>query len=654
MMNFKRRLGIISLALITGMTLSGCNTKTTDKDDSTVTPSFTYLTDSEKVENASKTLQSLSEAREKVPVSSTKITGKITIEKAGNYYVNSTIEGKKITVACEGVTLYLVNANLSNEKKVIESDYDLTITLIGSNTITNSNSKGSNAIDCAGNLIINGSGSLSVTSTKNAIKANTITISKTTLVLNAKKDGLHAEVGNYDSADDEPTPDYSDGGSVFIYDSDITITDKDDGIQADTYVFIAGDSKLNITSSSKGITAGCIDWGVSETELDWDGYLIYINSGDITINSTDDSLHSNGDLVIDGGNLNLTTGDDGAHADYALSVNGGNITIANSYEGLEGATVDITGGVIDISATDDGINAAGGKDNSGFGMDDSFGNMFGEMNADGSFNGSNMGDFTGQMPEGSDMQMPDGTTGNTDMQMSEGSDMQMPNIGGQMGDMGNFGDMGGGQPSDDMTEGGMFGGDSSYYINISGGKITIVADGDGVDSNGSLYISGGELYVSGPLSADDSAVDFDGTAQITGGIVVGAGSSGMAENFDSTSTQGSILMNFTENTEGEITLVDSDGNVLVSYTPAKAYTSVLISCPALAEGNTYTLTCGSTSNSITMTSLQYSNGTFGAMDGNQNMGQMPNMGGQMPDMNGQFGQTPNFGTTDIATSDDEK
>jgi hypothetical protein len=232
--------------------------------------------------------------------------------------------------------------------------------------------------------------------------------------------------------------------------------------------------------------------------------------------------------------------------------------------------------------------------------------------------------------------------------------MQMPNMGGQMGDMGNFGDMGGGQPSDDMTEGGMFGGDSSYYINISGGKITIVADGDGVDSNGSLYISGGELYVSGPLSADDSAVDFDGTAQITGGIVVGAGSSGMAENFDSTSTQGSILMNFTENTEGEIKLVDSDGNVLVSYTPAKAYTSVLISCPALAEGNTYTLTCGSTSNSITMTSLQYSNGTFGAMDGNQNMSQMPNMGGQMPDMNGQFGQTPNFGTTDIATSDDEE
>ena len=65
------------------------------------------------------------------------------------------------------------------------------------------------------------------------------------------------------------------------------------------------------------------------------------------------------------------------------------------------------------------------------------------------------------------------------------------------------------------------------------------AGGVGIDSNGDLNVSGGEIYVSGPTSDGDSALDYDGAATVTGGTIVAAGYSGMAQNFGSDSTQGS-------------------------------------------------------------------------------------------------------------------
>ena len=103
--------------------------------------------------------------------------------------------------------------------------------------------------------------------------------------------------------------------------------------------------------------------------------------------------------------------------------------------------------------------------------------------------------------------------------------------------------------------------------------------------------------------------------------------SGMAQNFDSDSTQGSLLVNLTDNQSGEITLEDGDGNTLVSYTPVRDFNSVVISCEELEEGAAYTLTTGLESEKITMSSLVYSEG--------QSM-QGPGQGG--PRMDGQNGQ----------------
>ena len=115
----------------------------------------------------------------------------------------------------------------------------------------------------------------------------------------------------------------------------------------------------------------------------------------------------------------------------------------------------------------------------------------------------------------------------------------------------------------------MFSADEDAWITISGGTVTIDATGDGIDSNGDLTVSGGNIFVSGPSDNGNGALDYNGTATITGGTLVAAGMSGMEQNFGSDSTQGSLMMNLTDNQSGEITLEDADGNTLVSYTPMR-------------------------------------------------------------------------------------
>lgn len=121
------------------------------------------------------------------------------------------------------------------------------------------------------------------------------------------------------------------------------LTDAGDG---------AGDSAQEDGTSMKGIKAA--------------GDLI-INGGAFVINSADDSVHSNASLTVNGGTFEIAAGDDAFHADDTLSVAEGSIYISESYEGMEGLHVVISGGDITLTAEDDGINAAGGMDESGNG-----------------------------------------------------------------------------------------------------------------------------------------------------------------------------------------------------------------------------------------------------------------------------------------------
>lgn len=170
-------------------------------------------------------------------------------------------------------------------------------------------------------------------------------------------------------------------------------------------------------------------------------------------------------------------------------------------------------------------------------------------------------------------------------------------------------------------------GDSSLYVNITGGTVIVNAAGDGIDSNGNLYVSGGTLYVSGAANSGNGALDYAMEAKITGGTVIAAGASGMAVNFGENSTQCSIMVNIQNMVQGEITLKNSDNEILASYTPETAYNSVVISVPEIEIGKTYYVTMAGEETTVEVDSVIYGNSGMNQMPGN--MGQ-PGNGGMVP------------------------
>lgn len=179
---------------------------------------------------------------------------------------------------------------------------------------------------------------------------------------------------------------------------------------------------------------------------------------------------------------------------------------------------------------------------------------------------------------------------------------------------------------------------------ISGGTIDITESYEGIEGL-SIDITGGETYVSGPTNDGNSALDYNGTGTVAGGIFIAAGSSGMAENFGDSSTQGVMMVTVNSQAAGSaVSLSDSSGNELVSWTPEKEYTSVIISCPEITTGQEYTLTTGSDTTQITMDSIVYGSGS--GMGGNPGNGGGPGNGGDMgqkPDDGNGTGKGPGDG-----------
>ena len=285
-----------------------------------------------------------------------------------------------------------------------------------------------------------------------------------------------------------------------------------------------------------------------------DGAL-YVNGGTFTINSADDSFHSNSDVTINDGTYTISSGDDGIHADSALLVNGGTIAVTESYEGLEGLNITINDGKIDITASDDGMNAAGGNDASGFG-------------------GRGGDGFKGmQAPDAA--QKPDDTSENT-QKSDDSSDTA--------------------QDTDTAS-------DDEMWMVINGGYVHVLAGGDGLDSNGDLTINGGEVYVDGPSDNGNSAIDYGEKSSfyINGGTVVAVGSSGMAEDVSSDSKQQVAFVKLDSQVDaGDVTLKDADGNEIISYTVQKKYDCVIISTADLKAGQIYTLSASGNESEVSL------------------------------------------------------
>ena len=175
---------------------------------------------------------------------------------------------------------------------------------------------------------------------------------------------------------------------------------------------------------------------------------------------------------------------------------------------------------------------------------------------------------------------------------------------------------------------------SGSYIWISGGTLTIInqtgTDADGLDSNGDIYISGGDVRISLLNSGSNSAIDYasesGGVCEISGGTVVAAGSSQMAEQFDSTSSQCSILYTYQSGVQSgtTVSVADTEGNVLLTWEVPCSFSAVSLSCPEMTVGETCYVVIGDSQEEITLeaVSTTYGDAQPGGFGGSMDAGQM--------------------------------
>lgn len=412
-----------------------------------------------------------------------------------------------------------------------------------------------NGITSKNDLVFTG-GEYEITSEGHGLEGKeSVRIAEGDFSITSGKDGIHAE-----------DKDDTSQGFLYIADGTFVIHAQGDGMDAATVLQMdggeativagGGSSEADLSSSSN---APMFRENEASNETEEEtvstkglkaGQMVRILQGNLQVDTLDDALHSNGDIVVESGTFSLSSGDDAIHGDNSVTIRGGDVEIPICYEGIEAMNILIEDGNISLTATDDGINAAGGEEN------------------------QNTGGF-----------------------MEEANE--------------------------------------NNWIRIEGGTLIISADGDGIDSNGNLYVTGGEIYISGPTSGGDGSLDVAGTGEITGGVLMAVAQNGMEQNFGDSSTQGAILVTTSSTMEAGsvVKLQDNEGNVLTEFSPIKTYNSILVSCPQLASGNTYTIMAGEETITVEMTDTIYGSGMTGGKGSGGNGGRNGKIkpDGEMPE-----------------------
>ena len=339
---------------------------------------------------------------------------------------------------------------------------------------------------------------------------------------------------------------------------------SDDALSDGAGGVIYAHDDLTINGSGSLVINGAYKHGIEANDE------LVITGGNITISAVSDGIHANDSVRITDAEITIDAGDDAVCCDTEIIFAGGTLLVGNCYEGLEAPQILVLDGEITIYPEDDGMNANGGS---------SFGFGFPAFSAGGS--GS-----TGS----SDNTDGFGNSGNSDSSGSSDEEDQVP------------------------------------CIDIRGGTITIInetaRDADGLDSNGDVLISGGTIRISMVNSGSNCAIDCGsesgGVCVITGGNVIACGSSQMAEGFDSSSTQCSVLYNTNSGAEAGtvFSVKDTEGNILASWEVPCSFSSVNVSIPELTQGETYTVAIGDSEEEITLDEVSASYGDAGgAMSG---------------------------------------
>lgn len=465
---------------------------------------------------------------------------KVTIESSGTYNVSGTLTDGQILVDTddeENVTIILNTVNISSSESApiyIENAKKVILVLAknSDNIVSDANEYSDDSVDDN--------------------EPNAALFSKADLTIYGEENSTLEVSGNYKDG-------IASKDGLLIKDANINVTASDDGIRGKDYLVLEN-SNINVTAGDNGLrsdnedtSAGYIDLKNSTVVVKSEGDAvtaeskILVEGGNYQLETGDGSGNSynseksmkgfkvTGDLTINSGSININSIDDALHANNSIVINDGNIEISSGDDGIHADTsIEINGGEIVINKSYEGIESSLITINDGniriIARDDGINVAGGNDNS--AFGRPGAGGFN---------------------QVEEGS-----------------------------------------YLYINGGYIFMDAGGDGLDSNGSAVMTGGVAIVNGPVNNGNGPLDYNGTFDISGGLLIAVGSSGMAEAPSESSTQNSILVNFdsTQNAGNLINIQDSEGNNILTFSPSKQYQSIAYSSAEIKTGETYSLYLG--------------------------------------------------------------
>lgn len=465
--------------------------------------------------------------------------GTLTITKAGTYKLSGEYQGqiKVETADSDAVRLVLDNANITNSSgaalNVVNADEVILYSASGTtNTISDGADYTATGEDDPDAVVYS--------------KADLTIAGEGTLKVNGNhEDGIHT----------------SDG--LVIASGTLEVNAANTGIKGKDYVDILGGT-INVTAQQDGIK------------------------------STNDTDEGQGWTRLSNGTVTVNAGDDGFKASRVVEISGGSLTVEQSDEGIEAQYINVSGGDVNVTSADDGMNASL-KTSDSESTDSS-------ANTSDAANQQQNNQQQGSIPGG----QQSGTSGTAQQQnnpqsqgnQNMGQPPAMPGGNAQDGTSQNgttgTGQQGMGQP----PQGGMPGGGGGTFevvdaaINVSGGNITVNAEGDGIDSNGVTTLSGGTLIVNGPSQGGNAALDTNGDLLLNGATVLSGSTADMFEAPSTNSTSGYLKLTNSSGFEqgSTVQVADSSGKVVANYKVTKSNVQlVLVSSSSIVKGQSYTV-----------------------------------------------------------------
>lgn len=492
--------------------------------------------------------------------------GTLTITKAGTYKLSGEYQGqiKVETADSDAVRLVLDNANITNSSgaalNVVNADEVILYSASGTtNTISDGADYTATGEDDPDAVVYS--------------KADLTIAGEGTLKVNGNhEDGIHT----------------SDG--LVIASGTLEVNAANTGIKGKDYVDILGGT-INVTAQQDGIK------------------------------STNDTDEGQGWTRLSNGTVTVNAGDDGFKASRVVEISGGSLTVEQSDEGIEAQYINVSGGNVNVTSADDGMNASLKTSDSE--STDSSANTSDTANQQ--QNNPQQGSLPGGQQNGTSNQQQQGTgqppamsgtsQGGTSQNGTSGTAQQQNNTQNQGNqNMGQPPAMPGGNAQDGTSQngttgtgqqgmgqppqGGMPGGGGGTFevvdaaINVSGGNITVNAEGDGIDSNGVTTLSGGTLIVNGPSQGGNAALDTNGDLLLNGATVLSGSTADMFEAPSTNSTSGYLKLTNSSGFEqgSTVQVADSSGKVVANYKVTKSNVQlVLVSSSSIVKGQSYTV-----------------------------------------------------------------